>query len=165
MSYLYPRTLAELERAIGSYWNFGSRQFNLQGNTSHVLSSAKHITPGEAFADKVIADQEAYTARYMTNGDRFRKPEEVLYYLTSGSHVVAYVTAGGEYAINNELFTPQRLRVVAKGITHASKRAGIVFGDELEQPRISNPALDALRYHVSGAIARGEAQPIYAVTN
>lgn len=134
MSYLSPRTLAELERAIGSYWNFSSRQFNLQGNTSHVLSSAKHIIPGEAFADKVIADQEAYTARYISpNGDRTRKPDEVLYYLTSGSHVVAYVTAGGDYAVNNEVFTPQRLRVVVAGIVHASKRAGIVFGEELEK--------------------------------
>lgn len=165
MSYHCPRTLSELERAIGSYWSFSSRQFNLQGNTSHVLSSAKHITPGEAFADKVIADQEALTARYMAGQGRTRKPDEVLYYLTSGSHVVAYITAGGDYAVNNEVFTPQRLRVVVAGIVHASNRAGIVFGDELEQPRISNPALDALRYHVSGAIARGEAQPIYAVTD
>jgi nitric oxide synthase oxygenase domain/subunit len=30
--------------------------------------------------------------------------------------------------------------------------------------KISNPALDALRYHVSGAIERGEAEPIIGIT-
>lgn len=132
MSNHNPRTLTELQTAIGSYWAFSSSHFNLQGNTSHVLSSARHITAGEAFADKVIRDQEAFTARYMASGDRTRKPEEILYYLTSGSHVVAYVTAGGEYAVNNEVFTPQRLRVIVSGIVHASNRAGAVFGDEIE---------------------------------
>jgi len=132
MSNHNPRTLTELKTAIGSYWGFYSSQFNLQGNTVAVLSSAKHITAGEAFADKVIADQEAYTARYMAGEGRTRKPEEVLYYLTSSSHVVAYVTAGGDYAVNNEVFTPQRLRVVVAGIVHASHRAGVVFGDEIE---------------------------------
>lgn len=131
MSNHSPRTLTELQTAIGSYWAFSSSQFNLQGNTVAVLSSAKHITPGDAFADKVIKDQEAYTARYMSGGDRTRKPEEVLYYLTSSSHVVAYVTAGGEYAVNNEVFTPQRLRVVVAGIARASQRAGAVFADEV----------------------------------
>lgn len=131
MSYLAPRTLSELEFSIGNCWSFSSSTFGVRGNTSLVLTGTGNITPGEPFNDRVIEDQRAYTARYMTNGDRTRLSDEILYYLTKGAHVVAYVTAGGEYAINNEAFTRRQLRRVAAGIVRAIERIPAVYGDEI----------------------------------
>lgn len=131
MSYNAPQNLDEIEFSTTHGWSFTSARFSLSGHTSAVLSSTKHLIPG-AFANKVIEDQRDFTARYMETGDRTRKNSETLYYVTSGGHVVAYLTAGGDLAIDNERLTPAQLRAIHRGLVAQIERNFIVYKEELE---------------------------------
>ncbi len=131
MSWNAPQNLNEVEFSTAHGWSFTSTRFGLSGHTSAVLSSTKHLAPG-AFADKVAEDQRNFTARYMSTGDRTRKDNETIYYVTRGAVVVAYLTTGGEFAIDNELLTKAQRLAIHRGLVAQIERNATVYADERE---------------------------------
>lgn len=131
MSYNAPQNLNEIEFSTAHGWNFTSTRFGLSGHTSHVLSSTQHLAPG-AFADKVAEDQRNFTARYMTSGDRTRKDSETIYYVTRGAVVVAYLTTGGDLAIDNELVTKAQRVAIQRGLIAQIERNVTLYAEERE---------------------------------
>lgn len=131
MSYNAPATLAEIEFSTAHGWSFTSARFRLAGHTSHVLSNTRHLIPG-AFANKVIEDQSAYTARYMAGEGRTRLADEVIYYVTRGAYVVAYLTNSGEFAIDNEAVTSAQRSAILRGLISQTERNVKLYADERE---------------------------------
>lgn len=129
MSYNAPQNLDEIEFSTAHGWSFTSARFGLSGHTSQVLSNTRHLSPG-AFADKVAEDQRDFTARYVSTGDRTRKDHETIYYVTRGSVVVAYLTTGGDLAIDNEQLTKAQRLAIHRGLVAQIERNVTLYAEE-----------------------------------
>lgn len=133
MSVNIPANYLELSDAIAHRRPFHvNRPFGgtrPRGESVWVLSSVEGLTGPLAYY--VTCSASAYRERYLAGMGRNRRPDEVVYYVASGSHVLGYVTAEGRVTVSPGL--PPRLHTeVEYGLGRAATLMYEHFRDDAE---------------------------------
>lgn len=117
-------TAADLITAISGHLAFNSSKKKISSNYIAVCSPIPTMIGGPLAAD-VIEAHEVYSKQYMENGDRTRKPEQIVYYVTRNydGYVLGCVTADGTVRLSRPMgITEKTWDAIRQGMQHAGTR-------------------------------------------